>query len=456
MSLTGKDTPGGKIMASTGKSSTAVQSDAAVRVVVVGAGFGGLSAMKALARSGAQVTLVDRNAYSTFQPLLYQVATAGLAPSDVAYPLRAVARRKAARFRRGVLAGADLANRTIALADGGSVGYDYLILATGVSAAFFGITGAAENCFSLYTRRDAIVLRNQLIADLEQRSLPGQAAGLAVTIVGGGATGIELAGTLADLRNIALPAAFPDVDPAGLHLRLIEQAPSLITPFASGLRDYAHRQLQARGVEVRLGTGISAVSAHSVRLADGADLASDITVWAAGVSAPELVTGLGLPTGHGGRVITDPDLRVRGQDRVFAVGDVALIDGQPLAQLAQPAIQQGRHAAAQIRRLMAGQPTVAFRYHDKGTMATIGRRSAVVQLRHLRFRGALAWFAWLGLHLVTLLGGRNQISALVNLSWRYLTWKRTGGVLAGDEPAETGELPGASEPAEASEPAGAS
>ena len=434
-------------MPSTGASSAAAESDAAPRVVVVGGGFGGLSAMKALARSGARVTLVDRNAYSTFQPLLYQVATAGLTPSDVAYPLRAVARRKDARFRRGVLTGVDLANRRIALADGGSVEYDYLILATGVSAAFFGITGAAEHCFSLYTRRDAIMLRNQLVADLEQRSLPGHAAGLAITIVGGGATGIELAGTLADLRNIALPAAFPDVDPAGLQIRLIEQAPSLIMPFDAKLRDYAHRQLQARGVDVRLGTGISAVSAHSVRLAGGADLPSDITVWAAGVSAPKLVTSLGLPTGHGDRVITDPDLRVRGQDRVFAVGDVGLIDGQPLAQLAQPAIQQGRHAAVQIGRLMAGRGTVAFRYHDKGTMATIGRRSAVVQLRHVRFRGTLAWLAWLGLHLVTLLGGRNQISALVNLAWRYLTWQRTGGVLAGDEPAETGELAGTSEPA---------
>jgi len=408
------------------------------RVVVVGAGFGGLSALAGLARSGARVTLVDRNAYSTFQPLLYQVATAGLAPSDVAYPLRAVARRKHARFRRAVLTGVDLANGRITLADGSSVDYDYLILATGVSAAFFGITGAAEHCFSLYTRRDAIALRNQLIAELERRSIPGQSAGLAVTIVGGGATGIELAGTLADLRNIALPAAFPDVDPAGVQVRLIEQAPSLITPFEPKLRDYAHRELRARGVDVRLGTGISAVSAHSVRLAGGADLPSDITVWAAGVSAPEPVTGLGLPLGHGGRVITDPDLRVRGHDRVFAIGDAALIDGQPLPQLAQPAIQQGRHAAAQIRRLTAARGTVPFRYHDKGTMAAIGRRSAVVQLRHLRFRGTLAWLAWLGLHLVTLLGGRNQISALVNLSWRYLTWKRTGGVLAGEEPAETG------------------
>ena len=192
------------------------------RVVVVGGGFGGLSAVAALAHSGARVTLVDRNAYSTFQPLLYQVATAGLAPSDVAYPLRAVTRRDAARFRLGSLASIDLAARLVTLADGSSLDYDYLILATGVSAAFFGITGAAEHCFSLYTRRNAITLRNQLVAELERRSLPGQADGLAITIVGGGATGIELAGTLADLRNIALPAAFPDVSPDRVQIRLIE------------------------------------------------------------------------------------------------------------------------------------------------------------------------------------------------------------------------------------------
>jgi NADH:ubiquinone reductase (H+-translocating) len=415
------------------------ESAAGPRVLVVGGGFGGLSAVAALARSGARVTLVDRNAYSTFQPLLYQVATAGLTPSDVAHPLRSVTRRKGARFRRGVLADLDLADRQSTLADGGRLGYDYLILATGVAASFFGITGAAEHCLSLYTRTDAVALRDHLSGWLERLSIPGQASGLAITIIGGGATGVELAGTLADLRNIGLAAAFPDVDPGRMQIRLIEQAPALIMPFLPGLRRYAYRQLRARGVEVRLGTGISAVSAAAVHLTGGTDLPSDITVWAAGVSAPESVTGLGLPQGRGGRVITDPDLRVRGQDRVFAVGDIALIDSQPLAQLAQPAIQEGRHAAAQIRRLMAAQPTTAFHYHDKGTMATIGRRSAVVQLPYkLRFRGTIAWLAWFALHLFYLLGGRNRLATLVNLSWRYLTWRRTGGVLAGDEPTESG------------------
>jgi NADH dehydrogenase len=408
--------------------------DGPPRVVVIGAGFAGLTAVRTLDGSGADVTLVDRNLYSTFQPLLYEVATAGLSPTDVAYPLRSFARRSRTRFRRGDLARLDTAARRAVLSDGATLDYDYLILAIGVTAAFFGIPGAAEHSWSLYTRRDAVALHNRLAASLERLSVAGPGPGLAVTIVGGGATGVELAGTLAELRNIALPAAYPDVDPASMHVRLIEQADSLITPFDKSLRTYAFRQLQQRGVDVRTGTGISAVSDGSVTLSDGTELASDITVWAAGVAAPDLVKDLGLEQGRHGLLATDEDLRVHGQDRVFAAGDIALIDRNPVGQLAQPAIQEGRHAAANIRRLMAGEPTTRFRYFDKGTMATIGRRSAVVQLPgHLRFRGTIAWFMWLALHLFYLLGGRNRVSALVNLAWRYLTWKRTGGVLAGDE-----------------------
>ena len=404
------------------------------RVVVIGAGFAGLTAVRTLEGSRADVTLVDRNLYSTFQPLLYEVATAGLSPSDVAYPLRSLARRNRTRFRRGDLARLDTAARRAVLSDGGTLDYDYLILAIGVTAAFFGIPGAAEHSWSLYTRRDAVALRNRLDAALDRLSGAGPGSGLAVTIVGGGATGVELAGTLAELRNIALPAAYPDVDRANFHVRLIEQAGSLITPFDPTLRRYAYRQLQQRGVDVRTGTSISGVSHGSVTLAGGTELASDITVWAAGVAAPDLIKDLGLEQGRHGLLATGEDLRVHGQDRVFAAGDIALIDGNPVGQLAQPAIQLGRHAAENIQRLIAGKPTTKFRYFDKGTMATIGRRSAVVQLPgHLRFRGTIAWFMWLGLHLFYLLGGRNRLSAVVNLAWRYLTWKHTGGVLAGDE-----------------------
>ncbi|HEY2549761.1 MAG TPA: NAD(P)/FAD-dependent oxidoreductase [Streptosporangiaceae bacterium] len=409
---------------------------AAPRVVIVGAGFAGLSALHALRRSGASVTLVDRNAYSTFQPLLYQVATAGLTSADVAYSLFAVARKRRAAFRLGEVTGLDTAARRALLADGTSLEYDYLIIASGVAASYFGIPGAAEHSFGLYTRRDAVALRNQLMAELERRSspaAPGGDADLNITIAGGGATGVELAGTVAELRNIALPAAFPLINRERMRVRLVEQGPALLAPFSPSLRDYARRQLLARGVDVRLETAIKEVGPGFVLLADGARLPSDITVWAAGISAPpdELP---GLQRGRGGRLLTGPDLRVAGQERVFAAGDVALTGEQPVAQLAQPAIQQGRHAAEQIGRLESGQATQPFSYHDKGTMATIGRRSAVVELPYrVRVRGSLAWLAWLGLHLVTLLGNRNRLAVLVNLSWRYVSWKRSGGIIIGDD-----------------------
>lgn len=411
------------------------------RVVVAGAGFAGLTALYGLARSRMHVTLVDRNAYSTFQPLLYQVATAGLTSADVAYPAWTAVRKADAHFRKGEISGIDAGARQVLLADGAALDYDYLILATGVSAAFFGVPGAAEHSFSLYTRRDAIILRDHLMTELENRSvLPGE-RGLSITVVGGGATGVELAGTLAELRNIALPTAFPEIDQARVQVRLVELGPALLAPFSQRLRDYARRELLDRGVEVRLGTAITQVRPGQVLIEDspgqpgGLALPSDLTVWAAGIAAPEWIAKLGLPTGSGGRLRTGEDLRVVGQDRIFALGDIAIIDGLPLPQLAQPAIQQGRHAAAQIRRLAAGEATRPFRYKDKGIMATIGHRSAVVELPgRIRVRGTIAWLAWLALHLITLLGNRNRISALVNLSWRYLTWSRGGGVIMGDDP----------------------
>jgi NADH dehydrogenase len=406
----------------------------AARVVVVGAGFGGLAAVRRLARAGTQTTLIDRNIYATFQPLLYEVATAGLTSSDVAYPARAVSRRHHAAFRHGELAGIDAAARRVILADGAKIGYDYLILATGVAAAYHGIPGAAEYSLGLYTRRDAIVLRDRIMHGLERISLSGLRNDVAVTVIGGGATGVELAGSVADLRNIALPVSFPEIDRSRVHVSLVERAPALLMPFHPALREYTRRQLIERGVDVRLGTAIREITPGQVMLADGTALPSDVTVWAAGVAAPDAVSTWGLPQADGGRIVTGADLRVAGHDAVFAVGDVALIEGQPLPQLAQPALQMGKHAAGQISRLVQGQPTVPFRYRDKGIMATIGYRSAVVELpRHLRISGTPAWLAWLALHLITLLGGRNRLTALVNMSWRYFTWRRGGGLIVGDD-----------------------
>jgi len=405
----------------------------APHVVICGAGFGGLSAVSRLTRAGLRVTLVDAHLYSTFQPLLYQVATGGLNPGDVAYPAGGFAQRYGASFRRGELATIDTASRRIGLGNGLELGYDYLIVATGVSASYYGIKGAAENTFGLYTRTDAIVLRDDLLAGFERLSVSD--GELAITVVGGGATGVELAGTAAELRAGVLKATFPDVDPDRVRVRLVEMASSLLGPFDEKLRDYARAQLLDRGVDVRLNAKIEEVTPGHVCLAGGDDLKSDITVWAAGVAASSRVSGWGLPQGRHGRVLVGPDLRVQGQDRIFAVGDIALNPDDPMPQLAQPALQMGKHAAEQIVHLERKQPTGTFRYHDKGTMATIGRRSAVVQLAGgLRMRGTLAWLAWFALHLVYLLGGRNRASTLVNLTFRYLFWGRGGAVIVGDEP----------------------
>jgi NADH dehydrogenase len=407
--------------------------DGAPRVIVVGAGFAGLAAVKALGRAGAQVMLVDRNIYSTFQPLLYQVATGGLNPGDVAFPLRAFAAKHGTRFRHGELQRIDAAGRRITLTDGAVLDYDYLVLGTGVSAAYYGVTGAAEHTVGLYTRRDAVALRDHVLDRLEQLDIRGPGKAVNFTVVGGGATGVELAGALAELR--ALDDAFPEVDRADENIRLVEMAPALLAPFHPKLQAYALKELRRRGVDVRLNTQIREITEDRVILEDGDEMPSDVTVWAAGVGAPAGLSQWGLPQGHGGRIEVAPDLRVAGQDRIFATGDIALIENQPLPQVAQPAIQTGRHAGKQIARLVAGQPTRPFRYHDKGIMATIGRRSAVVQLAHsLRIHGTLAWLAWLGLHLFYLLGGRNRLSALLNLSYRYLVWGRGGGVIVGDDP----------------------
>jgi NADH:ubiquinone reductase (H+-translocating) len=406
----------------------------APRVIVVGAGFAGLAAVRELDRAGARVLLIDKNVYSTFQPLLYQVATGGLNPGDVAYPVRAFAGKRAAGVRLGELDHIDATAREITLTDGAVLGYDFLVLATGVSAAYYGITGAAEHTLGLYTRRDAIALRDHIMARLERLDIEGRGKTVNFTVVGGGATGVELAGALAELRT-ALNAAFPEVDKADVRIRLVEMAPTLLAPFHPSLQSYAGAELRRRDVDVLVSTKIRQIGQGRVLLDSGEELPSDITVWAAGVTAPGAVARWGLPQGRGGRITVGPSLRVTGQDRIFAAGDIALIEGQPLPQLAQPAIQMGRHAGAEIVSALRGRPAGTFRYHDKGIMATIGRRSAVVQFpRGPRIRGTLAWLAWLALHLVTLLGGRNRLSALLNLSYRYLVWGHGGGVIVGDDP----------------------
>jgi NADH:quinone reductase (non-electrogenic) len=416
----------------------------APHVIIAGAGFAGLYAVDKLRKARVRMTLIDRNLYSTFKPLLYEVATGGLNPGDIAYPVGGFTARRGTRYIRGELAAIDAQARSIKLGDGRELDYDYLIIATGVSANYFGVKGAAENTFGLYTRADAIVLRDHIMSGFERLSAdPDSHREFAIAVVGGGATGVEMAGALGDLRRVVLHATFPDVDPSRVRVRLVEMADALLMPFHPRLREYTRKQLIKRGVDVRLSTRILEVRPDRVVLGDGQSLPSDLTVWAAGVAAPRPVAAWNLPQGPGGRILVGPDLRVQGSDRIFAAGDIAIHAERPSPQLAQPALQEGRHAAAQIIRLLRGEPAEPFSYHDKGDMATIGRRSAVVQLpRGVRFTGTLAWLAWLGLHLVYLLGGRNRLATMINLSWRYIAWGHGGGVIVGDEPPEPLQVQG--------------
>jgi NADH:quinone reductase (non-electrogenic) len=346
-------------------------------VIIIGAGFAGLSAVAGLRRAGARVTIIDKNLYSAFQPLLYQVATGGLNPGDIAYPVGGFTARRGIPYIRGELAAIDDGGRTAKLDDGREFNYDYLVISTGVAASYFGLPGAAEHTFGLYNRGDAIVLRDHIMNGFEQLSADSTGEKeFHITVVGGGATGVEMAGTLGELRSDVLRATFPDVEPSRIHVRLIEMAPNLLTPFDEKLREYSKQQLENRGVELLLSTKLKSVGTGRVVLDDGdagdKELRSDLTIWAAGVSAPASVRDWGLPQGRGGRIEVGPDLRVTGQERIFAAGDIAIQTKTPSPQLAPAALQEGKHVASQIIALMKGNSTAAFAYHDRGIMATIG------------------------------------------------------------------------------------
>jgi NADH dehydrogenase len=412
--------------------------------VVVGGGFAGIAAVHALARVDVDVLLLDRDGYSTFKPLLYQVATAGLNPGDVTYALRAVAGRLPnARFQRARVVGLDADRRVLRTDRGREIAYDYLVLCCGVGANYFGIPGAEEHAMSMYTRREAIHVRDTILSNLEQvaQGLP-EGGEPVVVVVGGGATGVEMAGTLAELRNTAVPASYPEIDPARVRVVLVEMTGELLGPFAPRLRRYAADELRKRGVELRLGTSVTSLDDHTVVLSDGDRLPAAATEWATGVKVSDDVRGWGLAQGRGGRIVVDPDMRVPGHPEIFAVGDVAASPDEPLPQLAQPAIQGGRHAARQIARLLAGEPTEPMTYKDKGMMATIGRSDAVVQLPSgVKLTGPLAWLAWLGLHIVMLMGSRNRLATLVNLAVRYLAWPGRLNVIVGDPPVRQPVVP---------------
>lgn len=411
--------------------------DGRPHVVVVGGGFAGLAALERLKKERVAVTLIDRHSYNTFQPLLYQVATATLNPGDVTWALRSVnGRRFGARFVLGEIAAMDHDTRTLTLVDGRRVTYDYLVIGTGVAVNFFGVPGAAEHTFPLYTRRQALTLRDELQRLLELTSRHGQREDLRVVVVGAGATGVETTGALAEMRDRDLPVLFPELDPTRIHITLVEMSPYVLAPFSAESRDYAAQALEDRGVDLRLNTSVKAVSPDGVTICadDGPEefLPAQIVIWASGVSAPEQVGTWGLTQGKGGRILVDDRLRAVGHPRVFAAGDIALIEDHPLPQQAQPALQTGRHAAQVIADDLAGRESEPFDYHDLGSLATIGRRDAVAETKLPRLSGLPAWVVWNVVHIRGLLGGRNRLAAMVNLGAKYLLWPRDHNVIVGE------------------------
>ncbi|HET6773632.1 MAG TPA: NAD(P)/FAD-dependent oxidoreductase [Acidimicrobiales bacterium] len=404
-------------------------------VVIVGAGFGGLAVARGLDKAPVEVTLIDRQNYTTFQPLLYQVATSGLNAADVAHPIRGLFhRQRNLHVRRGEATGVDWDRRVVRLADDREVPFDHLVVAVGAVATWFGVPGAAEHATPLYTLDDAISLRNHVLerfeaADAEPARI--DRGELNFVVVGGGPTGVETAGALAELFSVVFRRDYPSLGVGRARVVLVEARDALLAPFHASSQRAALDTLRARQVEVRLDETVAEVTADHVRFASGEVLPTRTVVWAAGVRAHPLAAALGLPTTRAGRVEVERDLRVVGHPDVWAVGDVAAAPdhgrggGGPLPQLAPVAMQSGGHVASQIARLLEGRPTQPFRFRDKGTMATIGRRSAVAELPgRIRLRGTPAWFAWLGLHLLYVAGLRNRLSVLLNWAWGYLTWDR--------------------------------
>ena len=416
-------------------------------MVVIGAGFAGLSATRHLLDQPVTVTIVDHHNFHTFQPLLYQVATAGLDPADVAYPVRTIfGREPNVVFRHGRALSVDVDTREVGLADGTALEYDRLVVATGATTGFLSVPGAPQHALRLYTLADARRLRNNVLGCLEAADAhPEDFDGGAPTfvVVGGGASGVEMSGALLELLDVSVRRDRLRIDPERSKVILLEAGDRLLPGFEQKASRYAEETLRSRGVVVRLRTPVAEVTGEGVRLGDGTWLRAAAVIWAGGVTVDGTLAA-SLPTAHGrgGRVTLEPDLSVADHPEVFVVGDAGAVPWGPARpeacpQVAQVAIQSGKHAALQIARQLQGRPTTPFSYHDKGLMATIGRHAAVAQLRRGPIlRGTLGWLAWLGLHLVYLVGFRNRVVVLVNWWWRYLDWPSGPRLIVADVDAD--------------------
>ena len=408
------------------------------RVVIIGGGFGGLHAAQRLRGKDVGVTLIDRRNHHVFQPLLYQVATAGLSPGDIASPIRWILRRQ-----RNVevlledVIGIDTAARTVRFRDGAEYRYDYLIVAAGATHAYFGHDDWRPHAPGLKTLEDALEIRRRVLLAFEaaerESVLANRAAHLTFVIVGGGPTGVELAGALAEIARQTLAQDFRHFDPRGARIILIEAGPTILATFPPKLRESARRDLERLGVEVRPGAAVTRIASHAVD-AGGETLDASTVLWAAGVAASPLGASLGVPLDRAGRVLINPDLTVPGHRNVFVIGDLASLagaDGRPLPGVAQVAIQMGEHAAHNIVRATEGQPLRAFRYRDLGNMATIGRASAIADLPVVQLKGVVAWLAWLFVHIWALIGFRNRVLVMIQWAWAYISYQRAVRLITG-------------------------
>ncbi|HKZ06627.1 MAG TPA: NAD(P)/FAD-dependent oxidoreductase [Methylomirabilota bacterium] len=409
----------------------------APHVVIVGGGFGGLNAARRLARRNVRVTLVDRRNHHLFQPLLYQVASAALSPADIATPLRSILRD--APNVRVLLAEArevDVASRRIIL-DDGRLDYDALILAAGAGHSYFGHDEWERLAPGLKTLEDALEIRRRLLLAYEaaERAEDGaeRRALLTFVVVGGGPTGVELAGAFAEIARHTIARDFRAIDPTSARIILLEGGPRLLASFPEDLSAAAAKSLARLGVEVRTGAHVTRITPDAVWVG-GEQIRSRAVVWAAGVAGAALGRALGVPTDRAGRVPVSPDLSVPGRPEIFVIGDLAAFpapDGELLPGVAPVAIQQGRAAADNAWRRLRGEPTRPFHYRDRGSMATIGRAAAVATVGRLHLTGLPAWLAWLGVHIVYLIGFRNRFLVLFQWAWAYVTWQRGARLITG-------------------------
>lgn len=418
------------------------------RVVVVGAGFAGLQCVRRLSGAPVEVTLVDRRNYHLFTPLLYQVASSLLDPSDIAMPVRKVFRgADNVSFRLAEVTGVDFARREVRLASSPPLPWDRLVIACGSRTNWFGIESARRSARALKDLPDGLALRNQVLSCFESAALEAdeeaRRAWMTFAIVGGGPTGIEYAGALSELFRLVLPEDFPDVDVSRARIVLLEATDRLLPGFPERLGEYARRELETRGIEVSLGAQVTGATEDRVEIRDAEPIPGRTLVWAAGVRPAELVDALDVERDEHDRIAVDAELRVAGRERVFAVGDAAAVrdeDGEVLPMMAPPAMQSGRHAADNVLRSIRGEPLAPFSYRDKGVMATIGRRAGVAALGPIRLRGFLGWIVWLVVHLYYLIGFRNRLAVLTSWMWDYLRVDRPIRIIlrARERPGSTG------------------